>query len=90
MERNGSRHSENELEAAQWLLKAIESEQCLSCGCFHTIVLMIEDEPGLTAGGELSRALSTARELMKPPETNCRGCEPCLSMEALKEIRGME
>ncbi len=84
---------EREREAALRLLDAVEAEKCHGCGCMHAVVLMLEDDlagAGSLPGGELGRALEAARSVLKQVETDCRGCEPCLPMAALKAARGME
>ena len=82
---------EPEQKVALRLLEAVEAEKCHGCGCMHTVVLMLEDEfPGNPPGGELAQAMEAGRAALRQVETNCRGCEPCLSMAALKAARGME
>ncbi len=84
---------EREREAALRLLEAVEAEKCHACGCMHAVVLMLEDDlagAGNPPGRELGRALEAGRAVLKPVETDCRGCEPCLPPLALKAARGME
>lgn len=89
MEHTGARSAEREHEAALRLTEAAASEKCHSCGTMHTVVLMMEDEPATQTGGELASALDTGRNSLAQVTVNCRGCEPCLSMAALKVVRGM-
>ncbi|MBW7998070.1 MAG: hypothetical protein FVQ81_16180 [Candidatus Glassbacteria bacterium] len=89
MDRNGSTTAGRERLAAQNLTVAVESDKCRSCGCLHTVVLMIEDQPAAVQGRELARALDAGRAVLRQPETDCRGCEPCPPGEALKILRGL-
>ena len=83
--------AEREREAALRLTEATESEKCHACGSMHSVVMMLEDEPAAAVpDGILAQALESARSSHAPPEIDCRGCEPCLSMAALKAARGME
>ncbi len=89
IDRNGYTTAGRERLAAQCLALAVESDKCRFCGCMHTVVLMIEDQPAAARGSQLARALDAGRAALRQPETDCRGCEPCLSMEVLKVVRGM-
>lgn len=90
MDNIGSSPAEREHEAALRLTEAAESEKCRSCGTMHSVVLMLEDEPlAAVSGSELAAALDTGRRYLAQVEINCRCCEPCISMAALKAARGM-
>jgi len=83
--------SEAVKRAAEELEKALTSESCRDCGCFHSVLIMLEDFlpdencPAGTAG-----LLEKARLSLLEVSHDCLGCRPCLSMEALKILRGME
>lgn len=88
MDSEQTTHSRRTQQAALCLNDAIEAEKCHTCGNMHTVVLMLEDElPGGLPGGELARALEAGRAVLKQVETDCRDCEPCLSMGALMAAR---
>jgi hypothetical protein len=90
VDQHGAKPAEREHEAALRLIEAAESDKCHACGTMHSVVLMLEDEPAAQrSGGELAAALETGRGSLARVEINCRGCEPCLSMAALKAARGM-
>ena len=90
MDFNGVTQAEREHEAALRLVEAAESEKCHTCGTMHSVVLMLEDLPTAPIpGSELAAAMEAGRASLEQVEINCRGCEPCLSMAALKAARGM-
>ena len=66
-------------------------EKCRSCGGFHSVILMIEDYiPEFSRPPDLAEALALAAGSLQPVTVNCNGCPECLSVQALKAVRGME
>jgi len=52
---------------------------------------MIEDyTPESARPPELTEALDLATASLQPVTVNCNGCPECLSVQALKAVRGME
>ena len=77
--------------AAVPLEQAASSEGCRGCGCFHGVLIMLEDD--VTAEScppGTGRILEEARNSLLEVSHDCLGCTPCLPMEALKILKGME
>lgn len=77
--------------AAVPLEQAASSEACRGCGCFHSVLIVLEDLlTADTCPPGTGRILEEARNSLQEVSHDCLGCQPCLPMEALKILKGME
>ena len=78
------------VKVVKLLRGATRLDKCRVCGCFHSAVIMLEDETAaLERWPELKEAHQKASQSLLPVQYNCNGCEYCIPVEALKALRGM-
>ena len=77
---NLSREKEQALkEALTYLQEAIAADKCRACGCFHQLVVALEQAFLAGAGPqELQETVEAAKRCLVERQYECLGCEVCI------------
>lgn len=77
---NLSREKEQALkETLKYLQEAIAADKCRACGCFHQLVVALEQAFLAGAGPqELQETVEAARRCLVERQYECLGCEVCI------------
>ena len=66
-------------EALMYLQEAMAAEKCRACGCFHQLVLALEQAFPAGAGPqELRETVEATKRCLVERQYECLGCEVCI------------
>jgi len=78
--------------ALTYLQEAVAAEQCRACGCFHNLLLALEQvAPNEEGPRKLREVVAAAKPCLTGPRYDCLGCEVCLPplvLDALVQALG--